>query len=117
MASTYTPGEIKDSGILLKQNLSSNTTYTIEITDKAITGSAYFFLETKTYDTSLPVYFNGATISGSFVGGGVEDGYKIGINIFPEGASEIKLTTGAEAIQGANVYIKATGNIGAVITP
>ena len=34
-----------------------------------------------------------------------------------EGASEIKLTTGTQAIQGANVYIKATGNIGAVITP
>jgi hypothetical protein len=117
MASTYTPDEIKDSGILLKQNLSSNTTYTIEITDKAITGSAYFFLETRTYDNSLPVYFDGATISGSFVGGGVEDGYKIGINIFPEGASEIKLTTGTEEVRGENVYIKATGNIGAVITP
>jgi len=117
MASTYTQVELVGSGSLLKQNLNPSTTYTIEITDKAITGSAYFFLETKTYDTSLPVYFDGATISGSFVGGGVEDGYKIGINVFPEGASEIKLTTGAEAIQGANVYIKATGYIGAVITP
>ncbi len=115
MASTYTPNELKDSGVLLKENFAAGTEYTIDITNKNITGSAYLFLETKLHDSSLPGYLSGSILSGSFVGGAIVEFYKAGINIYPEGASEIKWTPG-EAVRGQNVYIKATGNIGAEIT-
>ena len=116
MASTYTQAELVGSGSLLKQNFTANTQYTITVTNKALTGSAYLFLETKTYDDSLPYYLSGSEFSGSFVGGQVVEEWKAGINVFPEGTSEIKFTPRIN-VTGANVYIKATGNIGASITP
>ena len=115
MASTYTPAELKDSGVVLKENFTANTEYTITITNKSITGSAYLFLETKTYDSSLPQYLANSDFSGSFVGGAIVEEYKAGINLFPEGTSEIKWTPKVD-VTGANVYIKATGNVGASIS-
>ncbi len=116
MASTYTQAELVGSGSLLKQNFTANTQYTITVTNKALTGSAYLFLETKTFDDSLPYYLSGSEFSGSFVGGQVVEEWKAGINVFPEGISEIKFTPRIN-VTWANVYIKATGNIGASITP
>lgn len=117
MASTYTQAELFGTGSLLKQDFTANTEYTISITDKDIEGSAYLFMETLTYtSTPLPAYFSGSEFSGSYVNGAVTDNYTQGITIFPEGTSEIKWTPKVN-VTGANVYIKATGNIGASITP
>lgn len=114
MASTYTSNELLGSGSVLKEDFTSGTEYTITITDKDILGSAYLFLETKLHDSSLPGYLSGSTLSGSFVGGEVVEYYKAGINVYPDGTSEIKWTPAVD-VTGNNVYIKATGNIGASI--
>ena len=119
MASTYTPNEIKDSGLLSKQQFTASTTYTFTVTDKDIPGSCYLALETPLPNTSLPLYFDGSTF------GNLTNVTAVELDIFgnhfaaviePQGTSTFEWTPDVTIPLGG-VYIKATGNIGLSVTP
>ena len=104
MASTYTQTELIGSGSLLKENFTAGTPYTITITNKSITGDAYLFLETLTYNSSLPYYLSGSTITATNGGGVIIEDWKAGMVINPEGTTEF-VWTPLINVTGANVYI------------
>lgn len=112
MASTYTPSELEGQGTPLKENPNGGSTYTITITNKNLDGTGYLFMESTTPTATPP--FSGSIWSGSGALGEVYDNYTQGINILKGGATEI-LWTPLNDIVGSQVYIKATGNIGATI--
>jgi len=111
MASTYTPEELAQSGIALKENFESGSTYTMTVTDKSITGASYLFLETRLHDSSLPYYLSGSVFSLTNAVGDVVEAYKAGIVVDKTGTTTIEWTPTIDVI-GSNVYIKATGGIG-----
>ena len=121
MASNYSPTELLGKGTLLKEDFTAGVENTICLRkigvsqDKALTGSTYLFMETRTYpDSPLPLYFSGSVFSGSNVYGGQTDNYTQGIYIPAEGVSEIKWTPAVDIV-GADIYFKATGLISASI--
>lgn len=117
MASTYTKAELTGKGTLLKEDFTAGTEYQIVIIGKQESSGKYLFMESLTYtDTPLPLYFSGSVWSGSNAGGAVYDNYTQGINVYPEGTTEIFWTPAVD-ITGANVYFKAIGNIAASIQP
>ena len=114
MASTYTPAELFGSGSLLKENFTAGTPYTITITDKNITGAAYLFLQTKPHNPALPYYLSGSTITATNGGGVIIEPYQAGMVINTTGTTEFVWTPGVNVV-GSNVYISATGYVGASI--
>ena len=115
---TYTPSELAGSGILLKDNMNitPGSSYRFDITNKNITGAGYLFLYTRLHDSSIPQYFNGSTVTGKLnCGGEIILPYQVSIVIFKEGNSRFFLNP-ADLIAKDNVYISATGNIGATIS-
>jgi hypothetical protein len=114
MASTYTPEELANSGITLKENFTAGNTYTMTITDKSITGTSYLFLETQPHDSSLPYYLSGSSFSLTNAVGDIIEFYKAGIVIDKDGTTTIDWTPAVD-VTGSDVYIKATGNIGVEI--
>jgi len=111
MASTYTPAELAQSGIALKEDFTAGNTYTMTITDKSITGSAYLFLESKLHDSTLPYYLSGSSFSLTNAVGDIVEFYKTGIVIDKEGTTTIDWTPSIY-VTGSDVTVKATGNIG-----
>ncbi len=119
MASTYTANEIKDSGLLSKQQFTSSTTYTLTVTNKDIPGTCYLTFEAPLHDDSLPMYFNGSIFSNlSNVTAITSDvfGNHFAAVIEPQGTSTFEWTPNITIPLGG-VYIKATGNIGISINP
>lgn len=119
MASTYTPTELMDSGILSKQQFTASTTYTFTITDKDVEGACYLFLEAPLHDASLPLYFEGSTFGSlANVTSITSDlfGNHFGAVIQPQGTSTFQWTP-AVTVPSGGVYVKATGNIGLSIAP
>jgi hypothetical protein len=123
---TYTSAELKDDGILLKEDLDASTTYTVTISGKSnLSGSCYMFLETTPHLGSI-----GGNLSGSMpatssflgmvvdnktnAGGEIIEDYKMGIILDKEGSSTFDLTP-ASKIDKTKVRVKATGNIGCEI--
>lgn len=111
MASTYTPAELAQSGIALKEDFTAGNTYTMTITDKSITGSAYLFLESKLHDSTLPYYLSGSSFSLTNAVGDIIEFYKAGIVIDKKGTTTIDWTPSIY-VTGSDVTVKATGNIG-----
>lgn len=115
MASTYTPEELAQSGIALKENFTAGNTYTMTVTDKSITGASYLFLETRLHDSSLPYYLSGSTFDLTNAIGDVIEFYKAGIVIDKNSTTTIDWTPSID-VTGSDVYVKATGNIGLSIS-
>lgn len=112
MATTYTPGQLDGEGTYLTgKTLSSSTTYTLTITNKDIPGTCYLTLQTTIGDNSIPVYFENSTVSLTNATDYVEDGRKIGFVVEPQGTTSITFKPSVN-INGDNVFINATGNIG-----
>lgn len=114
MASSYTPEELAQSGIALKENFTAGNTYTMTVTNKSITGTSYLFLETRLHDSSLPYYLSGSVFDLTNAVGDIIEFYKAGIVINKEGTTTIDWTPSIP-VRGEDVYIKATGNIGVEI--
>lgn len=110
MASTYTPGELANSGITLKENFTAGNTYTLTVTDKSLTGASYLFLETRPH-LSLPYYLSGSVFDLTNAVGDIVEFYKAGIVIDKKGTTTIDWTPAVD-VTGSDVYIKTTGNIG-----
>ena len=119
MASTYTPDEIKDSGLLSTQQFTASTTYTFTVTNKDIPGTCYLVLEAPLHDDSLPMYFEGSTFDNLNNITAIQSdifGNHFGAVIEPQGTSTFEWTPDVTIPLGS-VYIKATGNVGLSITP
>ena len=119
MASTYTADEIKDSGLLSKQQFTASTTYTFTVTNKDVPGACYLTFEAPLHDDSLPMYFNGSIFNNlSNVTAVTSDvfGNHFAAVIEPQGTSTFEWTPNITIPLGG-VYIKATGNIGLSINP
>ena len=119
MASTYTPNEIKDSGLASKQQFTASTTYTLTVTNKDIPGTCYLTFEVPLHNDSLPMYFEGSTFGSlTNVTAITNDifGNHFAAVIEPQGTSSFTWTP-TTTIPSGGVYIKATGNIGLSITP
>lgn len=115
---TYTSAELKDDGILLKEDLDASTTYTVTISGKSnLSGSCYMFLETTPHlqGNAVTASFQGMVVDNKTNAGGeiIED-YKMGIVIDKEGSTTFDLTP-ASKIDATKVRVKATGNIGCEI--
>ena len=99
MASTYTPDEIKDSGLLSTQQFTASTTYTFTITDKDIPGDCYLVLETPLHDSSLPMYFEGSIFDNLNNVTAIQSdifGNHFGAVIEPQGTSTFEWTPSAD---------------------
>lgn len=116
---TYTSADLKDDGILLKEDYIASTSYTVTVSNKS--GSCYLFLQTTPHLGSIGGNLSGSMpVTASFrgmvveeknnVGGEIIEDFKMGIIINKEGTSDFYFTP-ASKIDKTKVRIKATGNI------
>ena len=111
MASTYNPDELAGNGINLKENLTSGTTYTFNVTASA-DGQSYLFMWNELHDSSLPKYFSGSVIDNlTDVTGSIIEPYKVSVVAFEGNSSSFDFTPSVNIVK-EDVRISATGNIG-----
>jgi hypothetical protein len=116
MASTYNPDELAGNGINLKENLTSGTTYTFNVTASA-DGQAYLFMGNELHNSSLPEYFSGSVIDNlTDVTGSIIEPYKASVVTFKGNSSSFDFTPSINIIK-EDVIISATGHIGVNIGP